>query len=82
MSVTVADLMKLPCLQEAEVIAGRAGLNRIVSSVSVLEYADVSKLSDELFKNNEFYGSEIVITGFINIKDDVDAQCSNIQRLC
>lgn len=82
MSVTVADLMKLPCLQEAEVIAGRAGLNRIVSSVSVLEYADVSKLSDELFKNNEFYGSEIVITGFINIKDDVDAQCANIQRLC
>jgi DNA-binding PucR family transcriptional regulator len=82
MSVTVADLMKLPCLQEAEVIAGRTGLNRIVSSVSVLEYADVSKLSDELFKNNEFYGSEIVITGFINIKDDVDAQCANIQRLC
>lgn len=82
MSVTVADILKLPCLQEAEVVAGRAGLHRIVSSVSVLEYADVSKLSDELFKNNEFYGSEIVITGLINIKDDVDAQCANIQRLC
>jgi hypothetical protein len=81
MSVTVADLLKLPSLREARVVAGEGGLSRIVSSISVLEYADVTLLQDNLFRNNEFYGSEIVITGFINIKENVEAQCANIRRL-
>ena len=81
MSVTVADLLKLPCLREAKLIAGEKGLIRIVSSISVLEYAEVTSLHDALFKNNAFYGSEIVISGLINIKDDVAAQCANIRRL-
>lgn len=81
MSVTVADLLKLPSLRGARVIAGREGLSRIISSVSVLEYAEPSFLQDELFHNNEFYGSEVVITAFANIKDDVEAQCANICRL-
>ena len=50
----------------------------LVSSISVLEYADPSILQDALFKNNEFYGSEVVITGFMNIPNDVEAQCANI----
>lgn len=81
MSVTVQDLLSLPSLRNAEVIAGRAGLSRIVASVSVLEYAEPSFLQDELFHNNEFYGSEIVITAFANIKDNVKAQMENIRRL-
>lgn len=81
MSVTVRDLLKLPSLQNARVVAGEQGLNQIVTSISVLEYAEPSVLQDELFRNNEFYGSEIVITGFINVKDDVQAQCATIRRL-
>ena len=81
MSVTVADLLELPSLREARLAAGRGGLNRLVSSISVLEYADPSILQDALFKNNEFYGSEVVITGFMNIPNDVEAQCANIRRL-
>lgn len=81
MSVTVQDLLSLPSLRDSEVIAGKSGLSRIVASVSVLEYADPTFLQDELFNNNEFYGSEIVITAFANIKDDVEAQCANIRRL-
>ena len=81
MSVTIADLLRLPCLSEAEVVAGKSGLNKIVSSISVLEYANMGSLLDEFFNNNEFNGGELVITGFTNIKDDVDAQCANIQRL-
>jgi DNA-binding PucR family transcriptional regulator len=34
-----------------------------------------------LFHNDEFFGGEIVITSFVNIKDDVELQCRNIKRL-
>ncbi len=82
MSLTVEQLLKLPCLSEAKVVGGAGGLKKAVTSVTVLEYANVEALQDRLFEHNEFYGSELVITGFINIKDDVDAQCDNIRRLC
>lgn len=81
MSVTIADLLKLPSLRNAEVVAGKGGLGKIVSSISVLESTDPELLNDSLFNNDEFTGSEIVITGFINIKDDVELQCRNIKRL-
>jgi DNA-binding PucR family transcriptional regulator len=81
MSVTVADILKLPSLRNAEVVAGKGGLRKIVSSISVLESTDPEVLNDSLFHNDDFSGSEIVITSFINIKDDVELQCRNIQRL-
>ncbi len=71
----------MPSLRSARLAAGRGGLNKLVSSISVLEYADPNILQDALFRNNEFYGSEIVITGFMNIPKDVEAQCANIRRL-
>lgn len=37
MSVTVADLLKLPSLRQAKVIGGAKGLGKTVSSISVLE---------------------------------------------
>ena len=81
MSITVADLLKLPSLRESRVVAGEGGLSRIVSSISVLEYADPGSFQEEMFHNNEFYGSEIVISGLISVKDDVEKQCQNIRRL-
>lgn len=81
MAVTVADLLKLPSLRNAEVVAGRGGLQKIVSSVSVLESVDPDLLTEAHFPDDEFYGSEIVITSFVNIKDDVELQCRNIRRL-
>lgn len=81
MSVTVAGLLKLPSLRNAEVVAGKGGLEKIVSSISVLESTDPELLTDSLFQNDEFNGSEIVITSFVNIRDDVELQCRNIQRL-
>ncbi|PKM72188.1 MAG: PucR family transcriptional regulator [Firmicutes bacterium HGW-Firmicutes-16] len=81
MSVTVGDLLQLPSLRDAEVIAGRGGLKKIVSSISVLEAADPEILNDAMFHNDEFFGSEIVITGFMNVTDDFELQCRNIRRL-
>lgn len=81
MSVKLADLMKLPSLKEAKVVSGKSGLSKLVSSISVLEYTEVALLEDDLFDNDEFYGSEIVVSAFVNIRDDVEAQCRTIERL-
>ena len=40
MSVTVADIMKLPCLKDAKVVAGAGGMSKVLSSVTVLEFSD------------------------------------------
>ncbi|WP_394927148.1 PucR family transcriptional regulator [uncultured Robinsoniella sp.] len=79
--MTIRNLLQLPSLNGATVVAGEKGLCKVVSSISVLEYFDPSVLQDALFQNDEFYGSEIVITGFINVKDDVNAQCNTVRRL-
>lgn len=59
MSVTVADLLKLPSLRNAEVVAGKQGLNRIVTSVSVLEYAEPSFCRMNCFKILNFLGVKL-----------------------
>lgn len=81
LSVTVEELLRLPSLRQAKVLGGRRGLSKIVSSISVLESTDPEVLINGLFPQGEFYGSEIVITGFMNIVNDIDCQCANIKRL-
>jgi len=81
MSVTVADIMKLPSMHQAKVIGGERGLSKVVYSISVLESADPGNLVDSVFQKGEFFGSEIVITGFINCPENVEIQCANIRRL-
>jgi DNA-binding PucR family transcriptional regulator len=81
LSVTVADILKLPSMRNAEVVGGRGGLQKNVWSISVLESVDPELLENSLFHNDQFFGSEIVITSFINIKDDAELQCRNIRRL-
>lgn len=76
MNVTVADCLKLPALREATLVAGSKGLDRSVSSVSVLEWPDTSRLSDEII-----VGNELIISAFIVIKDDVEQQCAVLRRL-
>lgn len=81
MSLKLRELLQLPSLKDAKVVAGRAGLERFVSSISVLEHTDTEAFEAELFNNNEFYGDEIVISGLISIKDNEEAQCSMVRKL-
>lgn len=81
MSVTVGDLLNLPSLRRAKVLGGHRGLSKIVSSISVLESTDPGVLVDEVFPQGEFFGSEIVITGFLNSVDNVPLQLANMRRL-
>jgi len=50
MSITVSDVMRLPSMVGAEVVAGVQGLNNPVESVTVLEYGYTSNLLDQLFE--------------------------------
>lgn len=81
MSLTVSQLMELPCLRRAKVLAGRNSLGRIVTCVSVLEYATPTDIQEKLYESIEFWGSELVITGFCNVANDVEAQCANIRKM-
>ena len=81
MSITVADVMQLPSMRGARVLGGEKGLSRIVSSISVLEYAQINTMQTELFESIEFLGNELAITGFMNNPDDPDLQCANLRRM-
>lgn len=80
MSLTVSQLMELPCLRRAKVLAGHNSLNRIVTSVTVLEYSTPTDMQKKLYESIDFWGSELILTGFCNIADDVEAQCDNIRK--
>ena len=81
MSLTVSQLLELPCLRRAKVLAGHRSLDRIVTSISVLEYSTPTETQKKLYESIEFWGSELVITGFCNVANDVDAQCANIRSM-
>lgn len=81
MSVEFKNLLTLPSLREAEVVAGKAGLGQPVTSINVLEQSNVDKLRKELFNQEDKYGSEIAISGLMTIAHDVNAQVKLIQHL-
>ena len=78
--MTVGDVMKLPCMVGAEVVAGRDGLGHPVESVNVLEYGWPTELLNHFFRSNTFDGNELLISALTSIADDVDAQCENVRR--
>ncbi|MEA4893095.1 MAG: PucR family transcriptional regulator [Peptococcaceae bacterium] len=81
MSVTLAELLKLPSLSNATVLGGHNCLNKPVFSINVLECTAVTHVRERLLSNIAFLGGELVITAFSDIKDDVEAQCTNLRRL-
>lgn len=80
MSITVSDVMRLPSMVGAEVVAGEKGIGNPVESVTVLEYGYASDLLDQLFEKNPFEGNELIITAFAMIPDNIEAQCANIRK--
>jgi hypothetical protein len=81
MSVTIADLLSLPCLREARVLGGVGGLQKTVSTISVLEYSETDGIQGTMLETINFLGGELVITCFAGVKDDIPSQCTNIRRL-
>jgi DNA-binding PucR family transcriptional regulator len=68
-------------MREAKLLAGKSGMDSIVTAVSVLEYSDPPKVQEEIFRDREYLGSELVITAFASVGEDVDKQCVEIQNM-
>lgn len=79
--ITMWDVLQLPCMRGAQVVAGRGGLSRRVQSVSVLEYTVPSPMQARLFRNIDIAEDELAITAMVDVKDDPAAQCDVIRRL-
>lgn len=73
MSITIKDCLKLPSLSLGKVIAGKNGLNSIVTSISVMEFADSY--------NSMPTPNELIITAFYSLRNDVTAQCETLHTL-
>ena len=58
--MTVAEVMKLPSMVGAEVVAGRGGLGYPVESVNVLEYGCPTETLNRFFRANNFDGSDLL----------------------
>lgn len=78
--MTVGDVMKLPSMLGAEVIAGRGGLSRLVESVSVLECGLHTEALSQFYQDGKFDGNELLISSLATISDNVEAQCENIRK--
>lgn len=80
MSVFVSDILKLPVMQGAELLGGKSALSKIVSAVTVLEYA-APEILHEVFRGKDYYRNEIGLTGFCNNPEDVELQVACIRKM-
>lgn len=81
MSTTIHDILQLPCMREAKVVAGGNMLNRTITSITVMEYTKPGQLQQSFNKYEGPRYNELTITGLFNIADDPDAQCEIIREL-
>ena len=68
MRVTVADCLELDVFQGAQVLAGKLNLSNDVKAISVLDAYEKEDL--KLYGGDK---TEILLTGFLNVKDDVES---------
>lgn len=76
MKVTVADCLELKAFAGAEVVAGKLATRNAVNAISVLESCEEEDL--KLFTGDK---AEILLTGFLGIKDDVEAQVKTLETV-
>ncbi len=81
MGIKLKDLLLLPSLREAEVIAGHNSLTNTVTSLSFLEVSDMDFFNNNIAMEHEYYAGELVITSLFSIRNDVKKQCDTIRYL-
>jgi len=70
--ITVRELLLLPAMKRAELIAGGEGLDRAITSVNIMEVPDIARF---------IKGNELLLTTTYPIKDDQIAQRNLIHNL-
>lgn len=74
MKITVRDCLQLDALKGAKVVAGKNGIDNVVSNVTVAEIIENGPF--EVLNDNE-----LIITAMYTIKDDVEKQLEFIKKL-
>lgn len=72
MSITVREALRLPAFKDAVLVAGAAGLDRVITSVNIMEVPEILPWVKK---------DELLVTTTYPIKDDPDAQASLIADL-
>lgn len=54
-------------MRHAELVAGKSGMDNIVTAVSVLEYSGYSEIQEKVFSELNYEGSDIVLTAFSSL---------------
>jgi purine catabolism regulator len=70
--LTVADALKLPILEKAQVVAGRSGLQSVIQWVHTVGVPDGAQWLN---------GGELVLTTIFNMPDMPDDQCEFVRQL-
>ncbi len=76
MAFTIQDCLSLPSLNDAQVLAGAAGLSNTVEYITVVECADVDIIHPATLRENE-----LVISALIALRDNGAKQCELIRHL-
>lgn len=80
MSVRVRDLLKLPTMSRSHVVAGEVGLDRVVSTVSVIDFTATSVAQRELYQPENSANEQLLLTS-IDHNYDVVTDCRQIEQL-
>ncbi len=76
MKVTVANCLELEAFSDAEIIAGKRGLQNEIKSISVLDVCDAADI--DMVQTSE---TELLLSSFTGMKDDVDCQCRTVKEI-
>ncbi|MEW6622973.1 MAG: PucR family transcriptional regulator ligand-binding domain-containing protein [Bacillota bacterium] len=72
MKITVLEALKIGGLEKGSVLAGHAGLNNVIESVSVIEVPEATAW---------YKGGELFLTSLYSIVDNIEAQIQLIKNL-
>lgn len=71
-TVNVKNILELQPFENAEIVAGKNGLDRCIKGVSLIEVPE----SKDMFREHELY-----ITAFYSIRNNVDMQIATLKRI-
>ncbi|MGG5330636.1 PucR family transcriptional regulator [Enterococcus sp. AZ163] len=78
--MNVKDMLKIPSMEGAKVLAGADQLERLVTTISVLEVSEPTAYNQMPIKG-EYSGNEFVITSFAQIADSIEKQLEIVSIL-
>lgn len=78
--MNVQDILRLPSMKGAKIVAGESQKHQLVTTISVLEVSEPSLYSQMPIKG-EYSGNELVLTSFAQIAESIEKQLEIVSIL-